>query len=361
VLAKGKLAYHGHAAEALNYFANHDFPAPANYNPADFIIDTVGGGNFDRTFDEGTEVMPSSYGSVNGGGVSELMANVSEYASPFWKQFVVLTERTFLNSLRNPFLLKLQYGMTIVVGLMLGYLYYHVPNDLQHGGMQNRMGAFFFIMTLLSFGAMTSIDVFFTERLLFIRERANGCYRTSSYFFAKAVSDLIPMRVIPALLLGGIVYYMIGFRPYYIHFLYFLVTLVLVSMTSAAMCFAISSIVPTVSVGNMVAILLQFFFLLFGGFLINFSNMSKYVQWIPRLSYVTYGFRILMVNEFDGLDVLINPDGYSPTLVPGRVILSQVGMTVDEFYIDFVVLAGILVLYMVLSYVFLRFFVKEKR
>jgi len=366
VLANGNIAYHGPSASALEYFSNNGFFCPPNFNPADFIIDTVAKSSYDHKFEEeiiipSEQIRNSIQGSVNGNKMADLMANVSEYALPFWQQFTVLTERTFLNSLRHPFLLKLQYGMSVFVGVLLGYLYFHIPNDLQHGGMQNRMGAFFFMITLLSFGALTSIDIFFTERLLFLRERANGCYRTSAYFLSKAVSDLIPMRVIPALVLGCIVYYMIGFRPQFLHFVYFLVTLVLVSVTSTAMCFAISSIAPSVSVGNMVAILLQFFFLLFGGFLINFTNMTSYVKWIPRLSYITYGFTILMVNEFDGINVLINPDGYSPTLVPGRVILSQVGMDPNEFYADFVVLSSILVLYMSLSYVFLRFFVKEKR
>jgi hypothetical protein len=89
--------------------------------------------------------------------------------------------------------------------------------------------------------------------------------------------------------------------------------------------------------------------------------MSPNVKWIPRLSYITYGFTILMVNEFDGLMILINPDGYQPQLVPGRVILSQVGMDASMFYVDIILLSSLLVFYMILSYVFLRFFVKEKR
>jgi hypothetical protein len=56
-------------------------------------------------------------------------------------------------------LLRAQYTVYIVVGLMLGGLYWHITNDLSHGGMQNRMGSLFFLVCLLSFGSITSIDL----------------------------------------------------------------------------------------------------------------------------------------------------------------------------------------------------------
>jgi hypothetical protein len=35
----------------------------------------------------------------------------------------------------------------------------------------------------------------------------------SAYFLAKALCDIIPVRVVPGFLFCGIVYTMIGFRP----------------------------------------------------------------------------------------------------------------------------------------------------
>ncbi len=67
---------------------------------------------------------------------------------------VVLTIRY-----RNPFLLRVQYILYVVVGFLLGFLYWHVSDDLEHGGFQNRMGSLFFMVTLLSFGSITSIDL----------------------------------------------------------------------------------------------------------------------------------------------------------------------------------------------------------
>jgi len=155
---------------------------------------------------------------------------------------------------------------------------------------------------------------------------------------------------------------MIGFNPYYTNFLYFLAILVLVSMTSTAMCFVISSVTPSVSVGNLIAILLLFFFLLFGGFLVNTTNMPVYVRWITKLSFLTYGFTALMINEFKDINILINPGGpYSPTLVPGTVILAQVGMDPKYFTLDIILLLCMLAAFLAAAFILLRYYVKERR
>jgi hypothetical protein len=50
--------------------------------------------------------------------------------------------------------------------------------------------------SLLCFAAMSSLELFITEREVFVRERANGYYRGLSYYFAKILFDVIPLRVL---------------------------------------------------------------------------------------------------------------------------------------------------------------------
>eukprot|EP00026_Physarum_polycephalum_P002228 Phypoly_transcript_02233.p1 GENE.Phypoly_transcript_02233~~Phypoly_transcript_02233.p1 ORF type:complete len:928 (+),score=87.47 Phypoly_transcript_02233:85-2784(+) len=360
VFAHGHAVYQGAASGALNYFASLGYDCPANFNPADFIIDTVAESAFKQKISTSL-----NQHSIN---VAEHkhapLRRIDEYASSFSTQFKVLTHRSLVQSFRNPFLLRAQYSIYVVVALMLGGLYWHISDDLSHGGMQNRMGSLFFLVCLLAFGSITSIDLFFSERLLFLRERANGCYRTSAYFLAKAVSDLIPMRVIPPLILGATVYYMIGFQHVPVKFAIFLTFLVLVSTVSTSMCFLISSLAPSIAVGNFVAILLLFFFLLFGGFLISLNSMPPWIKWITDLSFFKFAYTGLMANEFDGIEILINPGDMgddNPIWVSGVVILDQVGITPDMLYPDLLALTGILAFFLFATYLALHFSVKEKR
>lgn len=379
VFAAGHVVYFGETHLAVSHFASLGYECQPNFNPADFIIDTVSLPEFLSSLSTMAAQTPKQFEKLNGspahnghgngytnGHVSgpKPHENIDEYAVSFFTQYRLLCHRTFLNSLRNPFLLRIQYTVFVVVGLLLGYLYWHISDDLRHGGMQNRMGSLFFLCTLLSFASITSIDLFFSERLLFLRERANGCYRTSAYFLAKATSDLIPMRLIPPLILGATVYYMIGFQPVAIKFAIFLYTLVVLSMTATSMCFLISSLAPSIAVGNFIAILLLFFFLLFGGFLVALPSMPDAVRWVTNLSFLTFSYSVLMVNEFEGIKILINPDGMNepnPINIDGTFLLTQVGMTTDSLYPNMAILVGMLGFYLVASYLALRFVVKEKR
>lgn len=58
------------------------------------------------------------------------------------------------------------------------------------------MGLFFFYEALLGFMCLTSLQVFSNERILFVRERANGYYSPGIYFLSKASWSVIQMHVI---------------------------------------------------------------------------------------------------------------------------------------------------------------------
>lgn len=68
--------------------------------------------------------------------------------------------------------------------VICGGLFYQVSNTI--AGFQNRMGLFFFYEALLGFMCLTSLQVFSNERILFVRERANGYYSPGIYFLSKA-------------------------------------------------------------------------------------------------------------------------------------------------------------------------------
>jgi len=258
--------------------------------------------------------------------------------------------------------MPLQYSLTLALSLLIGGIFYQLGLDL--AGVQDRAGCLFFSIALLAFGSMSSIDTFYEERSLFLRERANGMYRTSSYFLAKTICDLLPMRIIPPLLLGCISYYMVGFRPGVNHFAWYLLTLVLTSLVAGSMCLSISAVVPSLGLGNLIAILLLLFYLLFAGFLLNKDSIPLVIGWFSYVSFLQYGFEILMVNELLNTQVWFNPADIPKEkwqMVNGNIFLAQFDMDPDRFSIDFVVLAAMVVAYLLLSYVLLRWATKEKR
>jgi len=363
------MVYYGNANAALYHFGNLGHPCPPNYNPADYLIDlvTMNSAGFVRSlarkykdqsliFHQVLQIIDEIRHEKDNNNLA--IFQLKEYASPWFHQAYVLSKRTLINNLRNPYLLRTQYALTIVLAMLIGTIYWHVGNDLP--GVQNRAGSLFFIISLLSFASMSSIDIFFQERGLFVRERANGMYRSSSYFLAKTLCDVIPMRVIPPIILGCISYYMIGLHPSQQPFLYFLGILVIVNVCASAMCMAISACTPSLSLGNLIAILLLLFYMLFGGFLVNKQTMPKFVQWMKWLSFLNYSFEILMINELDDLSVRIEVEG-DTVQVNGRTVLDQFDMKAERFDMDLFVLLGMVGGYLIITYLVLRFAIKEKR
>jgi len=277
-------------------------------------------------------------------------------------QFWILSKRTFVNILRNPYLLRAQYILTVFLSVLIGLIFKDLSYD--NYGVQGRAGCLFFLLCLLSFSAMSSLDTFFHERSLFVREKAQGAYRTSAYFLAKTLCDIIPMRVVPPIILGTITYWMVTHpqsNPQWLHYLYCVAVLVIVSMVACAMSLAISCSCPSMGVCNLVAILKLLFFMLFGGLLANKTTIPKYIIWFKWLSFMNYGFEILMVNELQGTTILFDPPNVPPVFTTGEEFLQQFDMDPKRWNLDFGVLIGILAFYLVLSYVFLRFYIKEKR
>ena len=130
-----------------------------------------------------------------------------------------------------------------------------------------------------------------------MRERSHGMYRTSSYFIAKTLCDIIPMRILPTLFFASITFFMVGYQSGSQHFLTYLSVLILVSFIASAICFVVSAFAPSLQAGNLIAIVVILANILFAGFLVNKMSLPIWLSWIKFLSFLNYAFEILLVNE----------------------------------------------------------------
>lgn len=198
------------------------------------------------------------------------------------RQFVILSQRTWRNLYRNPMLMLTHYAISILLAVLCGYLFYGLTDDIK--GFQNRLGLFFFILALFGFSTLTSLTVFSSERLLFLRERANGYYSPLAYFAAKVIFDIVPLRLIPPIIMGVIVYPMTGLIPAWPEFLRFLLILVLFNLAAAGICLFIGIVFRDGGVANLIGSLVMLFSLLFAGLLLNHDAIPKGALWLQTVS-----------------------------------------------------------------------------
>lgn len=276
----------------------------------------------------------------------------------YLRQFVILSQRTWRNLYRNPMLMLTHYATAILLAVLSGFLFYGLTNDI--AGFQNRLGLFFFILALFGFSTLSSLSVFATERLLFVRERANGYYSPITYFLAKVIFDIVPLRIIPPIIMGSILYPMTGLIPDAPHFFTFILILVLFNLAAAAICLFIGIIFKDNGVANLIGSLVMLFSLLFAGLLLNHNAIPKALLWLQAISIFHYGFESLIVNEVTYLTLREKKVGIDIN-VPGATILSSFGFETQALWPDVAKLAVFAGVFIVLTYIAMHVLLVERR
>lgn len=246
----------------------------------------------------------------------------------------------------------------ILIVVFCGVLYFNIKNDIP--GFQNRLGLFFFVLAMFGFGALTSLNTFSEERQLFLRERSNNYYSALPYFISKVLFDIIPLRVMPPIIMGCIIYPLVGLVPGVREFLSFILVLVLFNLTSAAICLVIGIIFSNLSIASLFGSLIMLFGLLFSGPLLNYDSISFGLQYLQKISVFHYAFEALLVNEVRYLTLTENKFGLEIE-VPGATILSTFGFNSSSFWTDI----GGLVIYfsisLIAAFTIMQIFLVEKR
>jgi ABC-type multidrug transport system ATPase subunit len=278
--------------------------------------------------------------------------------SSWFTQFKILSTRTFKNLYRDPLLMLANYCMSVLLGLLCGILYFHTTDDIS--GFQNRMGVFFFMCALFGFSCLTSLQVFQPERILFMRERANGYYAPITYFSSKIIFDIIPLRLIPPVLMGVIVYPMVGLNPGAVPFFKFLLILILFNLTASSVVFLIGILVSDLSLSNLICSLIMLFNMLFSGLFLNKTSIPPYLKWLKEFSFFNFALESMLVNELKYMQLKDNKFGLVID-IPGASILSSFGFDASAFWPDTIKLGVMFIVMIILSFISLQLFVKEKR
>ncbi|XP_066548887.1 broad substrate specificity ATP-binding cassette transporter ABCG2 [Amia ocellicauda] len=377
LMNRGEVIFAGQAEKAVGYFEGLGYKCEPFNNPADFFLDITNG-----------EIAPSPDSPVPGLSItsmssedknplalfyrqSELCSAVEEqlkqlgqaldpgaavvrektcYATPFHYQLLVVCWRTVRNILRNPQTSYAQLALNIFFGILVGLIYYQIPNTIPEA-LQNRIGAFFFLVINMIFGNLSAVELFINERVLFIHENASGYYRTSVYFLSKVFADLIPNRIVPVFLFSGVSYFMMGLKNSTDAFFLYCLTMSLVSLAAVSLAFLVSASVGSFAVANVLIALPYVFMMVFGGFLVNLNSMLDWLSWLKWVSIFRYGLNALTINEMKGSRFTNNF-----TVVTGEMYMTEQGIDYSPwgFWQNLVALLGIMLVCMLMAYIQLR-------
>mmetsp|Transcript_6401 Transcript_6401/g.10199 ORF Transcript_6401/g.10199 Transcript_6401/m.10199 type:complete len:685 (-) Transcript_6401:314-2368(-) len=376
LLSEGHCVYYGHATEALLYFAKLGHTCPKDFNPADFLLETI---SIDQRSEAALErssatvkalvmaaekrrktrklqrspsrghtmsvpavyrmrsltdiitadepaapeapslASPVARASMGGGGGMKL-----GQGGNWFNQYVALYRRCKIEVWRNPTALVIRGLSTLVFAISLAGLYSKADIDEQKA-IQDRTGALFFMVVNQAFGMLGPVlSSFDTERQVVMRERMARCYPLSAYFVAKVMSE-VPVAVFLPAVFGSIVYPALRLRRSMRRFLAFLLILVLNAFAATSLGLAVSAASPSIQVATSLAPVCMVLMLLLGGFYVNTANIPAAWRWVSQLSFVRWSFAALAINEFQGLDIAC-PPGVSDCARTGQQVLARLSL-----------------------------------
>ncbi|KAI9339608.1 hypothetical protein BDR26DRAFT_918973 [Obelidium mucronatum] len=388
VLAAGSILYAGAGSQSSATLRERGVPCPDGYNMADHLLDLameaskksdgdhlrdrsntpsflINIGGKDSVLRKRTNVTKLGAASEASVGASSKTPLVLDHTSVsptarvgFLTQLSELVRRSFRHLIRTPSLFLGHIAISVVMGVFVGGVYFH--SDSSISGVQNRLGSLFFILSLVGFSSLSAIGSLAQERNLFIRERSNGVYGSMPYYISKLVSDILPLRVIPAFLTGTIAFFMVGYDTTGDHYPKFLVMLLLFSAIMGLTCISLGVLMNDVGTATLVGAILILFKMLFAGLIISQDSIPKALQWIQYISFFRYPYEGMAVNDLGLLQISDTFDGSSVNL-PAALILEKFGFKLDNYGQDLLITIILLVVLLAVTGILIDVRLKERR
>ena len=179
-LCQGKCVYQGPIQSVIPYFTKYGYQCEPYDNPADFVLDVlIDVQQKPETLAVWSEVYQTHYRYHNNSYEQNYERYPKKTDESNWHTRSVklehsirielfhLSKRTILNAIRNPALALSQTMVSIIMGFLVGLLFYNLDKN-DSSGVQNRLGAIFFIIISQVFSTVTAVESMIKERALFI-------------------------------------------------------------------------------------------------------------------------------------------------------------------------------------------------
>jgi len=328
LMHKGQVAYFGPAHAAVKHFAAVGVTCPPHFNPADFLIQTLmeeaeHGGEIDFV-QKWSEVRSKDFSRQEIYRSQDWASAVPHKRVGVLSELACISKRNLTNYKRDKLGLRTRVGQTLFFSIFTGLLFWDLTLDFK--GIQDRQGLLFFsCVNMLLQGALQVVLMFPIERKIFEREFSSGYYRVSSYFLGKTTSEL-PFNIIPPIVFALILYNMAGLQSSPDKMFIFVGVITLLLQCAVSLGYFIGCAVPTPEMAVALVPVFLVPFLLTGGLLINKDRLDPYFIWLEKISFISYAYEALIINEFSGLTFTYEETIF---LQPGTSLSGQTTLTQD--------------------------------
>mmetsp|Transcript_30046 Transcript_30046/g.39535 ORF Transcript_30046/g.39535 Transcript_30046/m.39535 type:complete len:673 (+) Transcript_30046:65-2083(+) len=318
LLNEGQVMYHGEADKALEYFESLGHKCPAQYNPADFMIDLLSKDITDEKSVDAVNQRTNEFAQksaeawrttgipvrkAEGELQSALVNSVRKIKSSWFTQFGCLFKRSWTQLARDKFTVTARFVSATILGVVFGSIFWKL--GLTETAINSRVSL---IANIAINGGMSgctrALQTFSVENPIIAAERAEEGYGAGAFFLSKLIASFPTDSVFPVIF-GPIIYFMSGLHRVPRKIAKFMSLIVLSSHANSALGLMIGCLSPSQDAANIVGPMAIVIFLLLSG--VN-SDIPPWLKKAEVASTLKWCMEGLLLNEFDGLTFEVKRD-----------------------------------------------------
>ena len=362
LLSRGRVVFFGSTADALIHFANLGFPCSNQVNPADHLIDISSIDSRDEDLEiessarvdalvDAWKAIKSHEIQVDRQPCSYSTSQLRKGPSSFRKS-VVLVHRNLVTSFRDPLGITSALLEAIVIGVVLGWMYFKIPGSLT--GIRSIQGYMWSVISLQGY-----LNLLFTvyrisqwDIKVYDRERLDGLYEPFTWLLSYRISHLLTEDVLIPLVLSSLTYFMAfpdisGMR--FVRFFSLNLLNHFCCVTYALFCVSIfREFSDSAVLANMSFTVLT----MSAGFFVQATTIPVWVRWTKYIAWTFWCWGGLAYNEFSDNFYDCPYPRDDPQCLPytGEFILQSIGVTVNTYKNAAAILTGFIFFFTIFAY-----------
>jgi len=342
MLADGRVAYHGEAAAAMDYFNKLGHPCPADMNPPEHFMrlvshhlgaDLVQRRESERRVSEITQShsrLSEASASPMSAGRTSTSTQLQTYHTSTTRQIMVLYRRETLLRRRSKLLFKALIGRTVILTVLVGLVWFQMPTEGSLPIIQSLMGVLTFVMINLFMGSgaglVQSIPLL---KPAILRDHYNGMHSVTAWYWSKVLADLPFEIAFPSVFMTG-VFWLVGFGNLAAsaseaveNWLVMVALGVATAQTANAFALMISAVPKDSSAAFLLFSAFVFPWIFYSGLMINYDDIPVYFVWLHWTSPFKFIYTMMVVVIFERADGLSCPAGEVCPYRSGLDVLKQ--------------------------------------
>jgi ABC-2 type transporter/CDR ABC transporter len=379
LLTKGDVAYFGSTKEVIPYFRARGCVPPPQTSTSEWLLEEL---NYDfhqslehvqrlvaswqsssekldldqevREFVRGRNSAQDAY--VTGSGASSTF----KFKRSLFQQSVIHARRSFFDAVRNPAVILHRFCIYLGLSALIGIGWYRVPSLVDR--MAQITALLFFTIAFMVLLSIAVLPVYLNEKVIVTHERINGCYATGAYLVGHFLVEILYIGIL-SVAVSVVVYSLTGLNPQISRGSFFAFTIFVSLLTAESIMILIAAVVRHVFVGTAMATALFGAFMVVQGFLVHNQNIPWLLRWLQYIALHSYAFAALCINEFDGRDYIVTSNTFpvNAIYVPGKQFLASFNFTFNNKWTNIGVLVVMILVYRILSYIYISKFLTGKR